>query len=151
MAKHIFKLLSLLVAGLFWLTESLLHYLFFHADAIETVPADPHEMWMRVLVVVLMLIFGAYIDHYMAVIRKKEREKADIYEAMLYTSHNILNNFLNQMQYVRIKVKECEDLDPEVLETFDAIVDETSSHIRKLEKIPSITQEDIKASVQPRS
>ena len=151
MARHIFKLLSFMIAGFFWIAESLIHYLFFGAPDIDVVPVDANEMWMRVVIVVLMLIFGTYIDHYMAVIRKKEREKVEIYEAMIYTSHNILNNFLNQMQYVKLRIDQCEDLDPQALVAFDAIVEEASGHIRQLERVPSLTKEEIKASVKPTS
>lgn len=150
MARHLFKSLSLLIAGFFWIGESLIHYLFFHAATIDLIPMDPNEMWMRLVIVVLTLIIGVYADHYMVVLSRKEREKVEVYEAMLHSSHNILNNFLNQMQYVRLKAKECEGLDPQVLATFDEIVAEASGHIRQLERIPSLTKEDIEAAVQAR-
>ena len=150
MNKHKFKIVAVLIALGFWVLESLLHVLFFNDPQMEILPTDPNELWMRILIILLLVAFGSYVDIYMRMLKKKEEEKVDVYEAMIYSSHNILNNFLHQMQIVKLAAKDCEDFDKRTLVVFDEIVDEAVTLIDKLGNVPNLTREDIQAAVRLR-
>jgi len=147
MQHHKFKIASLLFAGGFWLMESLIHLLFFHAARYELLPRDPNEIWMRMVLVLLLLTCGVYVDHHMEMKRRKEQEKTDIYEAMIYSTHNILNNFLNQMQLMKMAAKRCDGFDPRALILFDEIVEEAVTLIDRLSHVSNLTREEIQAAV----
>ena len=150
MNNYKFKLVAVLIALGFWVLESLLHVLFFNDSHMEIIPNDANEIWMRILIILLLLAFGSFVDIHMRLLTKKEEEKTDVYEAMIYSSHNILNIFLHQMQIVKLAAKDCEDFDKRTLVVFDEIVDEAVMLIDKLGQVPSLTREDIQAAVRLR-
>ncbi len=87
------------------------------------------------------------IDH----INKKkvqdiELEKAKIYQAMLSSTHHILNNFLNQMQIFKFSAEETPEFPPDVLPLFDQIIEEASEKIEALSNITQVTEASIMAS-----
>jgi len=105
---------------------------------------------MRGFVVAIIILFGGYIEYHMRRIREKEKEKIDIYVAMLRSSNHILNNFLNQMQIMKIEAEQCQDFNKDILGAYDIIASEANELIRNLEEIPSLTKEDILGTVASR-
>ena len=81
-----------------------LHYFVYDEPGLELIPDDFNELWMRLVIVCLIVLFGLYAD---AVTRKRmiqEKQLAALktYNSMIYATHHILNNLLNQMQLFRI-------------------------------------------------
>lgn len=52
--------LSAALGTAFWLSDSSLHYLVYGEPSFELIPTDPNELWMRTVIVVLLVGFGAY-------------------------------------------------------------------------------------------
>lgn len=74
-------------------------------------------------------------------------EKIKIYEAMLYSTHHILNNFLNQSQLIRMTAEDTPGFDPEVLSTYGETIEEASTKIKELGNIAAIDESLIRDSV----
>ncbi|MCP3922785.1 MAG: hypothetical protein GY714_09395 [Desulfobacterales bacterium] len=79
-----------------------------------------------------------------------EREKIKIYEAMIFSTQHILNNFLNQIQVFKQTAEETENFDPEVLGYYDEIIDEASGQIDSLCKVTEINEVSILESIKPK-
>ena len=82
--------------------------------------------------------------------KEKEQEKIGIYTAMLSSAHHILNNFLNQMQIVKITADNTPGFDKKVLDLYDTIMQDAEKQIQELSNLPEITEETIKESVKPK-
>jgi len=149
MHKHTIRIVVLIVVVIYWVVESALHKFIFVDNHFDLIPTDANELWMRGLVVATIILFGGYVEYHMRRVREKEKEKTDIYMAMLRSSNHILNNFLNQMQIMKIEAEQCQGFNEDILAVYDIIAGEASELIRDLEKIPSITKEDILATVAP--
>jgi len=150
MDKYMVRVVTFIAIAFFWTAESLLHRFIFDHNQFALFPTDSNELWMRALVVAIIILFGGFVDYHMRRVREKEKEKNDIYFAMLHSSSHILNNFLNQMQLMKIEADRCQDFDRDVLDAYDSIVDEASELIRNLKTVPFLTEENILASVAPR-
>ncbi len=49
----------------YWLVESALHIIFFEEESFiaQLITTDGHELWKRILIVVLLTFFGLYAQH----------------------------------------------------------------------------------------
>ena len=150
MDKYMIKLVAVVAIAFFWSAESFLHRFIFDYNEFTLWPTDSNELWMRLLVVTIIILFGGFIEYHMRRVGEKEKEKRDVYVAMLHSSNHILNNFLNQMQLMRIEASQCQGFDRDVLDAYDRIVVEAGELIHNLQTVPSLTKESILASVSPR-
>jgi len=82
---------------------------------------------------------------------KLDLERAKIYEAMLSSTHHILNNFLNQMQLFRMTAEGVEGFPAEVLKLYDQIMAEATSQVAALGNVASVDPSSIRLSVAPRA
>jgi hypothetical protein len=80
-----------------------------------------------------------------------ELEKTKIYKAMIFTTHHILNNFLNQMLLFKITAEETPDFDKKILEMYDEIIDDAKKQLDALSSVTDISEHAIKRSVLPQS
>ncbi|MCP4076679.1 MAG: hypothetical protein GY744_10910 [Gammaproteobacteria bacterium] len=82
---------------LYWLSESVVHYLIFEELAFEIFPSDINELWMRCVISILLIAFSGFADYHTNILLKKESEKKRLhYEIMLGMNHlvrNLQNNF----------------------------------------------------------
>ena len=78
-----------------------------------------------------------------------EHEKIKIYKAMLFSTHHILNNYMNQMMLFKITAKKTPGFDSKVLSMYDEIIKDTSTQIEALGNITDINEESINKSVKP--
>ena len=81
---------------------------------------------------------------------KIEEEKISVYTAMLSSAHHILNNFLNQMQLVKITADNTPGFDQRVLDLYDTIMNDAEQQMNNLSNLTEITEETIKESVKPK-
>ncbi len=150
MKRHAFSLLAGLLSLLYWTIESMFHWLFFGDEYLEWIPRDHNELWMRLVTVAVILLFGWYVDRQWFRLRKKDREKEEVYRAMLYSTHHILNNFLNQMRIIKVEAEGCADFNQQVLGYYDSIEAEAQELIARLEKVEDLSREGILASIKPK-
>ena len=151
MKKNIFTIIGLVIAVAFWIFESSIHYFVFEETSFELIPTEINEMWMRLFILLMIVLFGVFADSFSRklVAKEKQLEATHIYESMLMATHHILNNLLNQMQLFRLEASKSKDFNHKIIQYFDVAVKEASDLIEKLSKVENISGENIFASVDP--
>lgn len=151
MKKHFYTLTALFMSVVLWFIDSIIHFFIFNNENFEIIPDDFNELWMRSTIIILVIIFGIYVDHSARKLLQKEKqlEAARIYDSMLHASQHILNNLLNQMQLFKLEAEKCHDFDPEVIALFRQSTEEASALIRRLSEVKSLNRETIWASIDP--
>lgn len=149
MNKYNYFLKSIVAAVLFWLLDSSIHHLFFGEPEFEFVPTEPNELWMRLVIVGLLILFGLYTDKHTARLIKKEKEKRVIFNATISSTQHILNNMLNQTQYLKMLAEESNAFDKESVALFDKVMQEGSELVQSLSNVEELTVENIKEAVEP--
>ena len=78
-----------------------------------------------------------------------ENEKEKIYLATIYGSQHILNNLLNQLQFIKMEIDSNSSIDPTTASTLDSILEEGNVLMEKLSSVKSMDEGSIKSSVTP--
>ncbi|MCH8136253.1 MAG: hypothetical protein IIB77_09780 [Proteobacteria bacterium] len=94
MKNRKFTVVVTIAAALYWVAESLIHIFVFQDPDFAFLPTDIDELWMRLDIVVLMIIFGIYADIQTGRLLAKEQEKREVYIATVSSTQHILNNLL---------------------------------------------------------
>ena len=151
MKKCKYMIAATFLAALFWFFDAVVHYFIYGEPEFEFFPTDFNELWMRTTIITLLILFGMYADYSARklLMKEKELEAARIYKSMIYASHHILNNLLNQMQIVKMEALNSKDFDKKFIGYYDAAFDEATDLIKKLSEVDNITEEDIWASIDP--
>ncbi len=146
-----FSIVAFFIAFVFWFFDASIHYFVYMEPQFELIPDDFNELWMRIIIILLIILFGVFADYFSRklLITQQQLEASRIYTSMLKASHHILNNLLNQMQYFKIEALRCKDFDQEILALYDDAIDEASELIEKLSHVENITEENIWASIDP--
>ncbi|ABK42801.1 hypothetical protein Mmc1_0274 [Magnetococcus marinus MC-1] len=104
--------------------------------------------WIYVVLTSAMLFVIIRMDH--LAIEKKEREKAQLYQATMSAVHHILHNFLNKMMLYRLGVEEQQPVNPELQALYERVIEETQHEIYLLQTAKQFTAEEVRATVQPK-
>ncbi|MGB5964367.1 MAG: hypothetical protein WBF77_11295 [Sulfurimonadaceae bacterium] len=146
-----FTIIGLAVALIFWFFDSTVHYYVYGEPDFEIIPEDFNELWMRIVIILLLMSFGIFVDYFSKklVIKEKELQSARIYNSMIYATHHILNNLLNQMQLVKMEAQKSKDFNQDMIKYYDNAIHEATDLIKKLSSVEQITDENIWASVDP--
>lgn len=147
---HFAVKLSIPFAFLYWMIESIIHFVIFKESDFEFIPSDINELWMRCVIFILLVTFGFVVDHYTYKVFKKDCEKKDVYVSMLDATHHILNNLLNNMVLFRMEAEECKNFDKQKLERFDQIIKEASLQVENLDGIKEPGREAIEERYKPK-
>jgi len=152
MKKHLYFTLGILIALIYWFCDSSLHYFGYGEPKFEWIPTDINELWMRIVIFLLIVLFGLFTDFHVRSIIKKERELVaqHIYRSTLRATHHILNNLLNQLQLFKLEALRSKDFNKEVLAYFDTALNEASVLIKRLSAIKSVSEDNIKDSIKPK-
>jgi len=81
--------------------------------------------------------------------QKIELEKIKIYQAMMSSTHHILNNFLNKMQLFKMEAEDNPGFNPDILTFYDKIIEDASMKIDALGRVTNINESSIHAAVTP--
>ncbi len=76
-----------------------------------------------------------------------DKERVKIYRAMLMSTHHVLNNFLNKMQLFKLRASRVPDFDKEIVDLYDASMQEAKAQIEALSAIKQIDPDSIVGSV----
>jgi exopolysaccharide biosynthesis protein len=146
-----FSIAAFFIAFVFWFFDASIHYFVYGEPQFELIPDDFNELWMRLVIILLLILFGIFADYYSRkfLIAQKQLESSRIYTSMIHATHHILNNLLNQMQFFKIEALKSKDFDQEVLTLYDNAIDEASELIERLSHVENITEENIWASIDP--
>jgi hypothetical protein len=78
-----------------------------------------------------------------------ESEKQKIYLATIQSSQHVVNNLLNQLQYIKMQLEDHGDFAEETLDLFEEILADSAALMQKLSKVDRIDEDSIKTSVKP--
>ena len=117
----------------------------------ETVESlERFEIDELIIPLFILLIFSFLDQIRRQNLQNVEKEKTKIYRAMMFSTHHILNNFLNNMQLFKMTAEDTPEFDPDVLSLYDVVIKDTSTQIEELGSITTIDELSIHASVTPK-
>ena len=79
-----------------------------------------------------------------------EHERAEIYRAMVRSTHHVLNNFLNQLQWFKMAAEETPGFDRKVLDLYDRTILDAARQVQAMGNITHINSVTIEEAVAPR-
>jgi len=93
------------IAGLYWVLESFIHVLFFGGSRFveELTTPDVHEIWKRILVISLLILFGIFAQQYINLRRRSEyalKESERKYRTIFEQALNPIFLFDNEGRFV---------------------------------------------------
>ena len=148
---RVFTIAAIVIAMIFWNFDSALHYFAYKEPTFDFIPDDFNELWMRLVIVVLIVLLGVYADRSARkqLIQEKQQVALNTYNSMIHATHHILNNLLNQMQLFEMEALKSTDFNPDIIRMYDQSMDEAKSLIEKLSRVEDISEDNIRASVDP--
>ncbi len=149
--KRMFTIAAIVISLVFWLLDALVHFLAYEEPHFEFIPSDFNELWMRIVIILLIILFGITTDYLSGkiLVAQNKLEATRIYNSMLYATQHIMNNLLNQMQLFKLEALKSKDFNRDIIKLYDSSLDEALSLIKKLSQIENITEGNIWASVEP--
>ncbi len=151
MEKYNYTIKAIIISVILWLMESVAHRFIFSENVFEILPSETNELWMRIIIVFLVIIFGAYADKHTITLLKKEQEKRIIFNATIGSTQHILNNLLNQMQLPIMLAEQSMPFDSEDMILYKQSIEEGKELVEKLSSVDELTEDNIKDSVYPKS
>lgn len=149
MRQRRFTIFGICLALLYWIAESVIHRYIYAEDFFEFVPSDLNEFWMRALIIFLIVGFGIFADNRAATIRKKEREKREVFLATVGSTQHILNNLLNQLQLVFFELDDRHELASKTRKLLKRSIKEGKEQVERLSAVTEMRGESIEKSVKP--
>ena len=142
MKKKMFTIAAFVTALVFWFFDSFVHYYLYKEPEFHVIPADINELWMRAFIVLLIMLFGVFSDYFTNKIMFKEKqlEVVYVYNAMIYASHHILNNLLNQMRLFKMEALRTKEFDRNVLNLYDNAISEATDLMEALSKVKDVPE-----------
>ena len=150
MKNKMLTIVASLISVGFWFFDSSVHYFLYDEPNFEFIPSEFNELWMRVVIVSLILLFGIFGDYFTnsIVMREKQLEVARTYNGMIQASLHILVNVLNQMQLFKLEAQKSKDFDREVIKFYDNAIDEASNLVESLSRLQDVTERTIGPSLE---
>lgn len=138
---------GLIVAVLVLLTDLLFELDLFESICQFLARAEAFEIDEILIAVVIVLSFSVLDLIGNKKDRKVKEARESIYKAMVQASDHVLKNCLNQMLVIKYAAEETPGFDPEVLKSFDAIVDQAVAQLEALGEIENVDKEAIGKSI----
>ena len=149
MKDHKFTIIITFVAAVYWVLESLIHrFAFLDSYRAAFLPTDGNELWMRLSIVVLIIVFGIYADIQIGKLLAKKRETQDVFIATMSSTQHILNNLLNQMQLALFDSDGNASMDDETRMKIKQALVEGKEQVTRLSSITEIDEATIRKSIE---
>ncbi|MCB0198007.1 MAG: PAS domain-containing protein [Anaerolineae bacterium] len=78
----------------------------------------------------------------------KKKEKENVYRATVFSAQHILNNLLNQLLLIKLKISKHPSVIVEISDKFDAMFFEASQLLEKLSSVENVDEEEIRNSIR---
>jgi uncharacterized membrane protein len=143
MKKKMFTTAGVVLALVFWFFDAVVHHFIYGEPEFEYIPSDFNELWMRLVIVILIVLFGIFADYFTNKImfKQKQLEMAQIYGALIHTSHDILDNLLLQMELFKTEATKSQDFDREIIRYYDNSIAQLSDLVTTLSKVERALKE----------
>ena len=145
-----FTVLGIALALLYWFAESVIHRFVYAEEFFEVIPSDINELLMRLLILVLIVMFGVFADNRARKIKDSEREKQAVFIATVRSTQHILNNLLNQLQLVFFDLEKEHCLESETRSLLEKSIRDGKEQVERLSSVSEISSESIEESIRPR-
>jgi len=101
------------------------------------------------VIIALFVVGNIYFDIQQRkhIVYENKKVASNIHQAMISASNHILNNFLNQVQMVKIEAERSQDFDKRYIQIYSDAFEESIDLINRLSSINEITSEAIEESV----
>lgn len=132
------------VAALSYLIlESVMHVAFFEKDKeFHLLPDDMHELWERLIVCGLIVIFSIFAHRISKKIYRQKEVEIKTLKATMRTVQDIVGNALNNLQLFRMELDEDGEATAETLKMFDEVVETTQNKLKALGDLKEIEIKD---------
>ena len=143
MKRTMFTTAGVVLALVFWFFDAAVHHFIYGEPEFEFVPRDFNEFWMRLVIVILVVLFGVFADYFTSKImfKQKQLEMAQIYGALIHPSRDILDNLLLQMQLFKNEASKSQDFDREIIRYYDNSIAQLSELVATLSKVERALKE----------
>jgi len=148
MINKMFTIASIVTAIIFWFFESSIHYFIHEEPQFEMIPSDLNEIWMRVVIVILIILYGILSDSITHKIINKQLEVVRVYDSMIHTSNDILISLLNQMQLFKAEALKSKDFDRKVIQLYENSIKQASDLVDTFSNIKHMSQEHIEIDIK---
>ena len=136
-------IISLIVAAISWLGESLLHFAILdHGQAFELIPSDSNELWMRAVIFSLIVIFGIYVQTYANKKMDVEEEKMRTLKATMNTVEDRLGNALSGIKLLLAGAEKSKLVNKETHQKVTILIDDAFEDLKKLSSIEEIHEKE---------
>ncbi len=143
-------ILAIIVAALYWVAESAVHRFVFAEETFELLPSNINELGMRIIIIVLLVSFGIFGDAWSRRLVTKEDEKRRIFIATVGSTQHILNNLLNQIHVVFLKMDDEYRVDAKTRHMLKRSLRDAQAQVVRLSAVTELDEEAIRESVAPK-
>ncbi len=105
---------------------------------------------MRIIIVVLLVSFGIFGDAWSRRLVTKEDEKRQIFIATVGSTQHILNNLLNQIHVVFLKMDDEYRVDAKTRHMLKRSLRDAQAQVVRLSAVTELDEEAIRESVAPK-
>jgi hypothetical protein len=145
MWRRLFKmpvlLYSIAISILVWFAESFFHYQIFNPGyPFEIIPSDPNELWMRLMICGIIVIFGGYIQHHTIKKRSVEEEKLRTLKATMHTVEDSVGNALLSIKYLLLDAGKNQNINLETLKDILHLINTTMSQLREIRNLKLVSE-----------
>jgi len=148
-----YALIGLSIAIAFWVFDSSVHFIFYGEPEFEFIPSGFNELWMRSTIFLLIIAMGIYAEFSVKRLMEAEKiqlqlqikyneslqneirlqqQQIDLTKETVLQMHNIINNFLQNLQLFEIEARERNSISDESLQLFNRIIQETAESVREI-------------------
>ncbi len=151
MNKYKLTCIGLVLSIFIYVTSIVLELELFEKAIALLASIEQFEFDEMIIPVIIFFIFLLIDTRQNAKKVKMENAKLNIYKAMLFSSHHILNNFIYQMDIFKITAEDTPGFDVKVLAFYEEIISNASHQINSLSSLTTIDEFSIRTSVMNES
>lgn len=141
-------LISLALSISVWIGESLFHYAFFdYGHPFEIIPHDINELWMRIVISSIIIIFGIYIQIQTNRNISIEKEKLHTLQATMHTVEDCVGNTLMSMKYILHDAENNDCINKETHSKLIRMIDNTMTQLRDIRSLESVDRKQFTKSI----
>jgi len=131
--------IAVMLAAIFWMGESFLHYLAGGDESFEVIPTDLNEFCMRTFVVVLMIGFGFYVDYLTKRHIAELEKRKDQYKETVKETREKFIEFLVESENFELVARKLDGMNKEALNHYQEKINVIKNQLMKLENAGDIT------------
>jgi hypothetical protein len=151
MKKYKWTLTGFVLSFILWLSISCLNIDAFEVVADFLKKYERHELIELIFPIAIIYVFAMADQAQLLRRHQIETERLKIYRKMMKAVQHILNNFLQKMLLFKLTAEKTKGFDPDALNLYDRIIQETSEQIETLGALQKPDEESIENLISQNS